>query len=80
MLNCSIFCLWQQLPPRGVEPLNENQQAADNKALTETENPVFATSLAILLQKYPDLQEVISAWPTLPEHIKAEINKLILGD
>jgi hypothetical protein len=65
-----------EIAPRGFEPLNENQQAADNKALTETENPVFATSLAILLQKYPDLQEIISAWPKLPEHIKAEIKTL----
>jgi F0F1-type ATP synthase beta subunit len=66
-----------KIPPRGVEPLNENQQAADNKALTETENPVFDTSLAILLQKYPELQEIISAWPKLPDDVKAEVKALV---
>jgi hypothetical protein len=66
-----------KIPPRGVEPLNENQQAVDNKELTKTANPVFDTSLAILLQRYPELQEIISAWPNLPEHIKAAIKALI---
>ena len=48
-----------------------------NKGLTQNSNPVFDTSLAILLQKYPDLQEIISAWPNLPEHIKAAVKALI---
>jgi hypothetical protein len=37
----------------------------------------LATSLAILLQKYPELQEIISAWPKLPENIKAGIKVLV---
>jgi len=66
-----------KIPPRGVEPLEGNRQALDNKALTKTENPVFATGLAILLQKYPELQEIISAWPNLPDDVKAAVKALV---
>jgi len=30
-----------------------------------------------LLQKHPDLEQIITAWPELPEHIKAAIMALI---
>jgi hypothetical protein len=65
------------IAPRGFEPLNENQQADDNKRLTENQNPVLSTSLDKIQQKYPELQEMISAWPKLPEHIKAAIKALV---
>jgi hypothetical protein len=33
--------------------------------------------LDILVQKHPDLEQIISAWPELPEHIKAAIKALV---
>jgi hypothetical protein len=77
MLTCSIFCLWQKIPPRGVEPLSSNQQAPVDKELTQNTIPVFATSLDNLLQEYPDLAQVVKAWPGLPERTKAAVKALI---
>jgi len=48
-----------------------------NKPLTKTENPVFDTSLAKIVQKHPDLVLIIERWPTLPEHIKVAIKALV---
>ena len=60
----------------GVEPTSHIQQPIVNKALTENVNPVLATSLDILVQKHPDLEQIISAWPKLPEHTKQAIKSL----
>jgi hypothetical protein len=61
----------------GFEPPSRNRQASDNKELTQKQNPVLDTCLDILLQKHPDLQQIITAWPKLPEHIKQSVNALI---
>jgi len=63
--------------PKGFEPLNENQQTADNKTLTENQNPVLSTGLDKILQKYPELAQLVEVWPKLPEHIKAAIKTLV---
>ena len=65
------------LVPRGFEPLKEKQQTTTNKELTQNANPVLSISLDILLQKYPDLEKIITAWPELPERIKAAVKALI---
>ena len=65
-------------PPRvGLEPTTENQQALDNKTLTENENPVLSTGLDKILQKYPELAQLVEVWPNLPEHIKTAIKALL---
>jgi hypothetical protein len=33
--------------------------------------------LALLTEKYPELQQIISAWPNLPEHIKQAVKTLV---
>ncbi len=66
-----------RIAPRGFEPLNENQQTTDHKTLTENQNPVLSTGLDILLQKWPELKQIIAVWPKLPEHIKAAVRALI---
>jgi hypothetical protein len=70
-------CPCQKIAPRGFEPLNENQQPVDNKALTQSENPVLATSLDKILQKHPDLAQVVERWSNLPIRIKAAIIAIV---
>ncbi len=77
LFTCSIFCQRQKIPPRGIEPLKDKTHSIDNKELTKSQEPVFAVSLGILLQKYPDLKVIVEAWPNLSEDIKATIKTLI---
>ena len=59
----------------------ENHKPLSDKALTETENPVLATSLASCCtgeaKDDADLQQVVEAWPKLPDAIRKKI--LLLG-
>jgi hypothetical protein len=68
---------WFTAPRVGLEPTSPNQQSLYNKELTENINPVFATSLAKIVQKYPELEQIITAWPELPEHVIQSILKLV---
>jgi hypothetical protein len=68
----------QLLTPRvGLEPTGSNQQSAENKELTEKANPVLSTGLDKIVQKCPELEHIITAWPQLPEHVKNTIKELI---
>ena len=69
--------MWFTTPRVGFEPTSQNQQRLENKALTENEKPVLSTSLDILLQKYPELEQIITAWPSLSEQVKNTIINLI---
>ncbi len=66
-----------QIAPRGFEPLLENNQSIDNKELTENTNSRLCASLCETLQKHPELEAIIKAWPELPEHTKQAIKALI---
>ncbi len=68
------------IAPRGFEPLVSNQQPLKNKTLTENKNSVLSTGLDNLVQKYPELEQIITTWPQLPEHVKNTIKELIQTD
>ena len=54
-----------------------NSQPSQNKALTNPEQSVLASCLAQIVQKYPELEQIITAWPQLPEQVKTTIKELI---
>jgi hypothetical protein len=64
-------------PRVGLEPTSYIRQVFVNKGLTENKNPVLATGLDKTLQKYPELAQLVEAWPNLPEHIKTAIKALL---
>jgi hypothetical protein len=68
-----------EIPPRGLEPLEEKYYPIVNKALTENKNPVLSTSLDILVQKWPELQQIIAAWPELPDHIVSWFARVVFN-
>ena len=71
-----FFFLFQ--PPRvGLEPTCNITEVTVDKALMASEEPVLSTSLDILLQKHPELKQIVSVWPELPDHIKQTIKTLV---
>jgi hypothetical protein len=65
------------IPPRGLEPLEANQESIINKGLVKSQEPVLSTSLDILLQKYPELGRIITAWPELSEQDRKAILDIV---
>ena len=62
---------------RGVEPPRENHQAVDNTEVTKNQNPVLSTGLDKTLQKYPELEQIITAWPELSEQDRKAILDIV---
>ena len=73
----TAFSAVNEVPPRGVEPLEANQQGIENKELTTNQNAVLPSRLALILQKHPDLARLIQLWPEFPEQTKSAIKSLI---
>jgi hypothetical protein len=69
--------LLTKFSPSRLEPTSGNCQPVENRELAENQNPVLSTSLDKTLQKYPEIERIITAWPELPEHIKAAIKAMI---
>jgi hypothetical protein len=61
------------------EPLSTNQQPSENKRLTENSNPVLSTGLDKILQKYPELERIITAWPELAEQDRKAMLDIVKG-
>lgn len=61
----------------GVEPLRGNTQVSIIKELTENTSFVLSTGLDETLQIYPELRELVKAWPKLPENTKTAIKALV---
>ena len=66
-----------QIAPRGFEPLGPNSQSPTDKALTKNSNSVLSTGLDNLVQEFPDLVQLVKAWPDLPEDTRKAIRTLI---
>jgi len=59
----------------------EKLQASNNQKVTESTKDVLSSCLAFsvseAIEKHPELEQIIIAWPDLPEHIKAAIKALM---
>ena len=61
----------------GLEPVSGNCKSIVNKELTKNGNPVLSTGLDKIVQKYPDLRQLIIAWPELSERDKKAILDIV---
>jgi hypothetical protein len=65
-----------KIAPEGFELLSGNSKVSLNKEFTENAIPVLSSSLGKILQKYPDLRQLVKVWPNLPENVKTTIKSL----
>jgi S-adenosylhomocysteine hydrolase len=68
---------WFTAPRVGLEPTSGIQQGIENKEVTENANAVLSTGLDKTMQIYPELVQLVKAWPGLPEDTKTAIKSLI---
>lgn len=63
--------------PKGLEPLSSGAQPSLNTEVTADEQSVWAPRWARLAQDDPELTAVLTAWPELPEAVKAGIVAMV---
>ena len=73
-----------QTRPAGLEPATFGFEVRDCKNITDDKRRTYeigenhsAIYSAILLQKHPELEQIITAWPELPEPIKKAILSMV---
>jgi len=60
-----------------MNPRTENPKDIECQSLTEIDKQSVATSVAKLLNEYPDLLEVIQVWPHLDRKIRRALLAMI---
>jgi hypothetical protein len=68
----NIFTYLKVVGATGLEPATSKSQSFVNKELTGK----VCLATVQKLPKNPDLQQIITVWPDLPEHIRAAIKAL----
>ena len=62
---------------RTMNPLTDSPKSLQNQLLTKTEPNDLACYLALLLQEYPEISQIVKVWPELPEAIRTGILAMV---
>ncbi len=66
-------------PTHGFSVRDRNEVNTEEESTYENNSRPSATALAKTLLKFPELQEIIEAWETLPEDTREQIYQIVQG-